>query len=201
MQGTTKRVRVSATAVPDRHEDKFFPTGISATIVAISSRWSHVQNGGRDNLSVPEFLRITKFTEVLRYVNDIYKRRRNPVNTESESSVKQYIYKLVNQKRSADFADLRIFAEFVGLPTGLLLLFTQFVSDENRMRNKEEFRIHALNFVKKLRNLIDDVERRLEQSTDDYKFINVYSEDKYSANVCELKKWADAYTVGNHDLA
>jgi hypothetical protein len=134
----------------DGDPHKRFPNGLRATIKSIRKYWPRgVYSGpGRSTLKFAG-----KFSETYNEVMSRYGQKPT-----SEGALVRVINKLEgsgDQERSdITFAKMRAFAAFVGIPTGLLLVFSQLVSYEAQGRSREDM----LAFVAACRAAINALE-------------------------------------------
>lgn len=198
--------RTTPRDIPDRHQDKIFPTGISSTVCGLYHYWDEIANGGKPGLTPEKFcdsrglaevdgVRQT-FAEVYGAVQALYPKR-TQINHRSSDNLGAKIGDLVRQDVNVDFVDLRAFAQFLALPTGALLLFTQCVSDERRAGgDREAARKTARSFLRAIRRVVDATENYINSRRDDEPlFIKVYDDagQEYLADIGVLKMWADVF--------
>jgi hypothetical protein len=121
---------------PDGDPFKRFPNGLRATLKSIRKFWhgAFVHEGAERNVDNFAKRFLTTYNEVAsRY-------GRKP---KTQASLKSLINKLESSGEEGTditFTKMRAYAEFVGIPTGLLLLFSQAVSHEAQGRNREEIK-------------------------------------------------------------
>lgn len=119
-------------ARPERLDDdpnKTFPTSISRIIEAIVERWEtdgirpkdHKKRDLKEFALDPNFLRAF---ENVRATNQGLEKVR--------SNMAPMVGQLVRGQQRAEFYKLRAFADYVGLPPGLLILTAQLASEERR---------------------------------------------------------------------
>ncbi len=191
-----RQYRTTTKDIPDRHEDKKFPTGISSTILGLQYFWNEIAHGGESGLTPEQFCEKTGFAEVYGAVQALYTTRM-PVDSKNSESLGRVIHRLINQTRNIDFVDLRSLAQFVGLPTGLFLLFTQCVSDERRSGpDSIAARETALALMERIGRVVEVTTRYIrERPPNQPIFQRIYDDlgQQYMADIAVLKLWADAF--------
>jgi hypothetical protein len=197
MRTSKKRAhRTTTKDLPDRDDHKQFPVGISSAVLALQYYWHEIANGGPSGLTPEQFCNLTGFGNVYGAVQDLY-RKRTRVDHENCDSLGKVIHRLVNQTRNIAFVDLRAFAQFVGLPTGLFLLYTQCDSDERRCGDdRAAARKTALELLQGIRRVIEATEEYIEKRPlDQPLFRRIYDDagEEHLADVGVLKLWADAF--------
>jgi hypothetical protein len=182
--------RAVAKEIADHAPEKYFPNGIAATMLAIQYNWHSVvaENGERD-LSAPRFCKETRFAETYMAVQALYPSRERITN------VTTVVRDNVNQDRNIDFTDMRAFAELLGIPTGLFLLFTQFVSNERHAgENRRAARQEAIDLIEGVRRAIDAAEQYIKtRPIDRPLFIDDGACKEYLADMEVMKLWVDAF--------
>jgi hypothetical protein len=128
------KAEVGVVSKKNKDNTKRNSNGLLATFRAIRQFWRlpgfEKQEGGR---SYDEFAAVyeTKFREIASQYGGLGKQK---------SKVERTISNTENDERVATFIDMRAFAAYIGLPTGIVLFFTQMVSDEGLMRNDPNFK-------------------------------------------------------------
>ena len=119
------------------------------------------------------------------------------------------LHDLVNGENELPYYQLRALAEYIDIPTGLLVLFTQCVSIEREEYEKAQGKKAPSDPPPDLRAvclaLLDDVERVVKTAkahiaaseVRDEIFMKWYDEDEnsYLPNMEMLKVWRDAYNA------
>jgi len=119
---------------PDGDPFKRFPNGLRATLKSIRKFWhgAFVHEGAPRNAG--NFAK--RFLATYNEVASRYGRK-----PKTQASLKSLINKLESsgvEGTDITFSKMRAYAQFVDLPTGLLLLFSQAVSQEAQGRTREE---------------------------------------------------------------
>jgi hypothetical protein len=183
----------------DDKKDKFFPNGIAATVRGMQQYWPNVNDSTKPvKLTADEFLSMTnfidKYTEATEPYSAIAKRSR------TRESIKGMILDVGRPQGNISFYQLRAFATFVGLPTGLFLLFTQLVSEERRdRRERKDPRVEAMKLIRGVRAFADAAEDyvRSRKEEDIFSYSYDSSDDtSYLADMHALKQFSDAYSLG-----
>jgi hypothetical protein len=190
-RSTKRHHRTTTKEISDGDERKYFPNGIASTILGLQYYWDEIANGGEPGLTPEQFCEDAKFSQTYLAVQNTYKRRK-PV-----TDIAKAIHRLANQKINIDFTDMRAFAQYVGLPTGLFLLFSQCVSEESRAgSDRESAKQTALDLIRRIRRVVDCAEEYIRNRPDDRPlFRRDYdsSGHQYLADVGVLKSWSDAF--------
>jgi len=123
------------TAHPHGHKSKKFPNGVKATLKSIRRFWPRDIRPGPGR-SVKRFTS-GEFLSVYNQVQAHYGLKKS----KSETALANIVGRLEGSgdKFISDlrFSDLRAYALFTGIPTGLLLVFTQAVTYEVQGRGRE----------------------------------------------------------------
>ncbi len=206
-----KRPRTTTKVRPDGDDEKIFPTGISATVLAIQNYWLSLTNGADEFLKPEDFCAGGNFIEVYSKVANHYagiiKKPKKP------GGIARMIHRISNGKEGVQFFHLRAFAEFVGLPTGLFLLFTQMASDERRALednlkgDHRDPREEALTFIRRVKKTIEAVEHHVEHNVKTGELISIHTypgpsnpTEAHMAKARMLKVWSDAYNASNQSI-
>lgn len=194
-----KPTRTTTKTKSDDDETKRFPNGISATVLAIQHYWKSLTIGGPDRMTPGQFCD-SGFRDVYRNVIDKYRGIRKRPHPDEGDGLAKAIHKLTNGTTDLEFFHLRSFAEFVGLPTGIFLLFTQMVSDERRALDDRtpatQMKEELLCLIRATKAVMVDAENYITEHPDlERIFTHVYDTDgqKYMAKADVLKVWSDAF--------
>lgn len=183
-------------------QEKFFPNGISATVRSIVYGWhSQVVQDGKINLSIVDFVNLTKFAEIYYKTSAMYSKRtasgdgRKP---RTKKSIENMVHDIMSQGSDIQFYKLRAFANFVGLPTGVFLVYSRLISDERENRNSD-FRQDALVKIAALRRFLDKAEGIVKDSSLDNEMPftreDLSQEHGYLPRIEVLKALSDAYNA------
>jgi hypothetical protein len=180
----------------DEEPGKKFPNGISATVQAVVQSWIPLLSGDHTTqLSRPEFVRRSRFVEVYNRIAKKYGGVNKKPRTEGSAS--SMLNDITFGRHDLPYFKLRALAEFVELPTGLFVLFSQCVSAEREARDSgSDARAKCLEIITGIRRVADDMEARLRDNTSlDKLFLRRY--DKSSQGLLPsvelLKQWSDLY--------
>jgi len=195
-----KHPRATTKNRPDGHAEKRFPTGISSTILAIQNYWPSLTMDKPEHLTPEQFCEQGKFIDAYERVIKLYPGIKK--KAAARGGVTRMIHRLCNGKQDIEFYQMRAFAEYVGLPTGIFLLFSHFVSEEHHaIQDGVSSRDRLLTFVRRLKRVIETAESQIQTSVDtEHVFNHIYDEpsgpmDKHMAKALALKAWSDAYNL------
>lgn len=184
--------------VPDGTEGKRFPNGISATVRAIYTSWHAVANGepaGAEFLTPLEFCDRTNFAavygEVLAHYPGISKRATTSLHSMLDDLD-------AGNRTNIAFHHLRTLAQFVGLDTGLFLLFTQFVSNERKDIDERGIDPNAqtLEMIRSLRSFFSRLEEEVvARGGDGPIFTKSIPSGGHIVDIEALKLWSDLYAT------
>jgi len=190
---TTTKVR------PDGDLKKRFPNGISSTILAVQYYWHELKNNGQAGLTPEKFCDEAGFRKVYQDIVDLYPGIRKKANPAEGDGLARMIHRLANGTQDIEFFQLRAFAQYVGLPTGLFLLFTQMVSDERRsIEQHRDPHEASLKLLGQVRKAIEAAETCIENNRNELRiFTHAYDEvgAKQMAKARTLKVWSDAFQL------
>lgn len=192
---STPGPRAIVTEVADRDAEKYFPNGIAATMLAIQRNWDAVANGGPRDLSARKFCDEAGFAAVYKAVQALYPRRKQ-IDNVRKIAVSRSTNQGKKDSRNIDFADMRAFADFVGgFPTGLFLLFTQFVSNERHAgEDRQAAHKEAVDLIEGVRRVVDAAEQYIKnRPVDRPLFIDDGARREYMADMEAMKVWVDAF--------
>lgn len=159
--------RVQAKPYEDGHRKKRYPLGLAETIAAISQYWNAArrQNGANqvaveavsEKEAVKEFARDPRLLAIYAALRETYPGAAEWTVNE-DSGLYALVHALAKGEKPIDFLRLRLFADYVGLPTGLLLIFSQCVSDERRERNPADVIHRSIRALRYLESRLDNSE-------------------------------------------
>jgi hypothetical protein len=104
--------------VPDGHETKRNPNGLRAAFRAIRQFWDSKDDSAR---SMEEFSKL--FENVCTKISSHY-------GGDFGGEISSYLSNMEADQKYIRFFEIRMYSEFLGIPTGLLLLYSQLISDE-----------------------------------------------------------------------
>lgn len=139
--------------IPDATKKKKFSSGVQATIRSVRKFWLAKPEDGPER-TVKSF--VAEFGKTFERVAQAYP----GVHENSKDGIEGVVERLELQHRDIDFRDMRALAEFVDLPTGLFLLFTQCVADAKRGETPTE----VAAFVRKSGEALEALARFVEHS-------------------------------------
>ncbi|AMY00670.1 hypothetical protein AB0V79_27360 [Mesorhizobium ciceri] len=188
---------------PDGAADKRFPNGISSTVRAIYVNWNALHTGqqvGDEILDPESFCEKTDFVEVFEKVASHYPGiRKRPSTKETIATMLDDID--AGGRINLSFYQLRAIAQFVGLDTGLFLLFTQFVSNERRTLDEHgrDPRAQALEMIRKIKGLFDHLDEVISNKGANLPiFTSNIRPNEHIVDISMLKLWCDAYNQPGH---
>jgi hypothetical protein len=196
-QKKLRKARGGTKVKPDGHFEKKNPTGIEATIRAITQYW--FSNTGEAQ-EIREFLthNDSEFEKIATSVLARYSGVGNEVR-----EFTSYITNMETGQKHLKFFELLIFAELLKIPTGLFLFFTQMVSDEHRFSvddtKKTQITSELLLKIRRALNALNALEKHLltcdpaKQSCDF--LLRDPTGTKYLANIDVLKAMTEAYNL------
>lgn len=194
-----KKPRSTTKVKSDKNEDKKFPNGISATILSIQYYWENITNGAPEGITPNQFCDLG-FRETYRSIIETYRGIGKRADPDKTDQLPKSIHFLCNGTQDLHFYQLRAFAEYLGIPTGLFLLFTQMVSDERRIlesgRTLADAQQHAIEFIRKLKVVFESAENQIDNAGRDERiFTHVYDNEgiEHMAKARTLKIWTDSY--------
>ncbi|UCI07322.1 hypothetical protein [Mesorhizobium sp. B1-1-8] len=183
-------------------EDKLFPDGIEATFLAIQNYWLNLKMKKPERMSALQFTK-AGFRRVFKAVVAKYGAVVDPGDVDDDDSIKRVLQRLCSQNRALEFYHLRSFAEFVELPTGMLLLFSQMVSDERRMLDDgfslEQTNDFLIDFITSTEHAVKAARQLLEERGKfDRVFTFAYDKKghKQMARAKTLLAWSEAFNAG-----
>jgi hypothetical protein len=195
---TSKRARRPKLRLrPDYTSGKKYPNGISSTVLAMQQFWLAAAEGKKGpRFSRPQFLSKCNFLEVFDQILKKYPGDRQ--ETEPSKSRETLVNDLIFGRHDLSYVKLRTLADFVNLPAGLFVLFTQCVSLEREVKQEggHEARLACLPVIEGLQRVVDCMKARLHKSQPDGDvFMERYDtdEDSYLPSMEMLKAWSDAY--------
>lgn len=186
--------RATPSSKPDGHAQKRFPNGISATILAIQKHWHGISNGFYTNFSLQDFFEKTNFKEAYKLIISKYPGRSKIAD--ADVSIKKLINNITAGRNDFEFYKLRSFSEYIGVPSSILLLYTQFVSREIKaIREEQDPKETALVHIRRIRNIVDAAESEILASKAEDRIFTRKSNNApgYDVNIKILKRWKDAY--------
>ena len=194
----SRRPRTTIKVRPDGDPKKRFPTGISSTILAIQNYWLSLADGGDEHLTPLQFCNEGKFAATYERVTQHYRGIRKKART--RTAIARMIHRVVNGNQDIEFFHLRAFAEHVGLPTGLLLIFTQLVSTESRaIQQGQDGKAEAIDLVRRVKSVMELAERQLAAASPETPLFNHFYDEfvdplkRHMAKAQTLKDWSDTY--------
>jgi hypothetical protein len=190
---------------PEGKSGKRCPNGLTATIKAVLKNWNNQLNESFPaEMSVKAFLDDGAFAAAYGRVLLAYPGLPSDAPTDSEDIIRD----LSNGTTDAEYYKLRAVSDYLGIPVGLLLAFSQFTSDEVHCkldgRNTKE---ELLKLIGQWRNSLAVAEslviEKSESKTDifisDFSVLKemdsrgVTSNVTYLGNASALKKIVDAF--------
>ena len=146
-----EKLTVTKAVRHDGHREKAFPTGIQVTAHALWQIWPHITGQVDERRStIRDFAENEQFSLVVENLKDRYPGFASaPYKDAYKTPMKLGTF----GKNMPTYYDLRIMADYVGLPVGLFIFFTHLVSEE-REANKE-----GKDQKMALKNLIDCIDR------------------------------------------
>jgi hypothetical protein len=187
---TTKRPR-GTVAYEDGDPAKKYPNGLRATIKSVRKFWplidARAHGTGRNTRDFAAELLPTYNEVAARYSDE----------TRSTTALKRVIEKLEgggpDEASGIDYVKMRSYAGHVGLPVGLLILFSQAVSYEAQNKGRP----YLLDFVRRSLCAIEALEHLLAQKGDDNLLHFPVSRDdgktEYLARLIGLKDMRTAF--------
>lgn len=159
--------RLFAPQIPDGAEEKLYPVGIVELILAICQYWH--ESPGRSKMSINEFSSRQDFVNTYKLITgEIYRGHKDEFVVDPTKGLHKLVYPLTKGEVDADFYKLRLFAEHIGLPTGIFLLLTQLVSDERRaLEESQDNKATARLLLTKVRAVIDSLISHVDASAAD----------------------------------
>ena len=180
----------------DGTKEKKFPNGVSVTVKAMVQSWIPLSNGDpTSRLSRREFIEQSNFVEVYDRIAAKYGGvRRKPKTKGSTASM---LNDLTFGRHDLPYYKLRALAQFVGLPTGMFVLFTQCVSAERDARESgRNAQAVCLEIISGMQRIADAMKRHIEGTNNgDPIFLHQYDQTTESIlpSMELLKRWSDLY--------
>lgn len=200
-----KLSRTTTKTKSDDDESKRFPNGISATILAVQHYWTSLTKGGPDRLTPEQFCE-AGFRDAYKSVIQKYRGIVKRPDPDQGSGLAKAIHNLANGKTELEFYHLRSFAEFIGLPTGVFLLFTQMVSDERRLlesgATSDNTKEDLLNLIRSTKAVMIAAEKYITDHPESQRiFTHVYDDagHQHMAKADVLKAWRDAFVAASNE--
>ena len=176
-------------ARPDFHAGKKFPNGIKATIKSIRKSWPREvsERAPRTPEAFGALLLETYNGISARYGTD----------PSDPTKLARIIERLEGSGDSDDtdinFAKLRAYSDFIGIPTGLFLIYTQLVSLERHGKSRSEL----ANRLSKIRSALEVLEQYVaDPANEGLLFHQPLTENEYQALLAGLKNAVGAYKAG-----
>jgi hypothetical protein len=198
-QMVTKHGQINRTKIlrkADYQADKSFPDGIAQTVLAIQLMWHHLNEGGQAGLTHDQFYELTDFKDFYADVLHRYKGvTKFPTKPDTIASM---VNDMANCRHDLGYYRLRTLADFIGLPTGLFLLFTQFVSRETQATEEEaDPKARAQELLDDLKAVVSVIERQVmaaEEGQPVFRMLPPDGDERPLVNTRHLKEWVDAIT-------
>jgi hypothetical protein len=195
-----KRPRRTTGFLHDNDKKKHFPNGIAATVLALVNYWLNLTEQKPEFLSVEDFVKESDLVNIYNTVALMYGGVANAA--ENDGGVEGLIGGLTRNEQALHYIHLRALADLVKIPTGLLLLFTQMVSDEYRALLEEEDRGKPLETIRSAKAVLEAAEIAAQAAYDNgtLAFVHLYKDfkepprDRYMARARTLLEWRNIYT-------
>jgi hypothetical protein len=194
----SRKPRATVKLYPDHNKNKRAPNGIRSVLLAIQNYWLALQTGKPEDehLTPAEFCAETGFEKVFRATFARYPKMSGDVE-----DLPRLLQSLTSGRHNHEFVHLLAFAEFVGIPLSLFLMFSHLVSDELRsIDDGSDFRPVALAFLRKIKFVIEATERQVMDTPPNGRlFVHVYDEfdepgrQPLMARASALKFWSTIY--------
>jgi hypothetical protein len=112
--------------IPDGTEGKFIPNGLRLLLIAISSSWSFSSLSAKERPSDRERT-IEEFADEIR---PIYERLCTRYGVKPRKSLHQRLGRIHRSELAPEFFELRMYADFIGVPIGFLILISHYIGAE-----------------------------------------------------------------------
>jgi hypothetical protein len=180
---------------PDGATDKKYPDSICHTTLAIQQFWKRVlEPGDNSRLTHREFCDETNFVEVYKGVINRYKGDKTvPGNKETIAAM---VNDIAVGRHQLPYYRIRALAEFVGIPSGVFLLFTHAVGDQRHAeQDGEDPHGACLRLIEGVLRVGEVAKEFIEadKKRGGTLFMHQYDAKTYLPNVEALKMWADAF--------
>jgi hypothetical protein len=190
--------RTTIKRLADGHRRKRSPNGVRSTFLAIQYYWLSLITGKlQDEHLTPLAFSADKRGGFEKIFNETF--NRYPAMKHRPDKLHRLLQQLTSGQHNIEFVHLLAFAEYVGLPLSLFLLFTQMVSDESRsIGSTSDFRAHALRTLGRVKLVVELAEKQVTDAVSGEKiFIHEYDEfdepGVIMAKARALKSWSDLY--------
>jgi hypothetical protein len=137
--------------VEDGVEGKRIPNGLKMIFVAIATNW----NFSRKPLAERKngLRSYQQFADEVRPIYDIICRK---YGVEPNVDLKQRLERINRNELEPKFIDIRLYADFIGIPAGILLLLSQYVGAE--IQNRENIKFVIKGIMQKINGIYSKIE-------------------------------------------
>ena len=202
----SRSARKAADAVKrykDKEPGKRYPSSLAQTFLAVRQFW--LQETGKvdratPGLSVKDFLRLSDFVQCFRETTALYPDCAKP--PKKTSAIGGALHDMGIGNCDMEYYRLRALAKFTGLtPTGLILLFSQLVGEEQRARrDKRDPKLATIQILDGIIRVAEEAKQHIRQKTDGADiFMRTYDgtgKNSYLPDVGILNSWRIAFTNG-----